>query len=109
MILSRRTFGTFAARSLGLLSVSVLFAPKSRACIYGKWLVVCPNKHADFVDDGTCQHVCSTCHTQVFNGNVVTVRCRNGHDSVLTSGPRTRDGATQHAPCATCHIDCRWG
>ena len=58
---------------------------------------------------GHAQHPCNSCRSQMFNGNVVTVRCRNGHDSVLTSGPGTKNGITQHATCATCHIDCRWG
>jgi len=112
MALSRRTFGSIALRVMGFLSLTAFFEETSGACIYGKWLLVCPRfpkQHADFVDDGTCQHPCNSCRSQMFNGNVVTVRCRNGHDSVLTSGPGTKNGITQHATCATCHIDCRWG
>jgi len=57
MALSRRTFGSIALRVMGFLSLTAFFEETSGACIYGKWLLVCPRfpkQHADFVDDGTC-------------------------------------------------------
>ena len=93
----------------GFFAVAALVFPsQARACLYGKWWVVCPNNHVDEVDDGTCQHKCSKCGQQCFRGNTVTVLCPKGHRNDVTS-QCDHAHCTQHFNCTTCGVDCRHG
>ena len=88
--------------------VLMAFPSKAKACLYGTWMVVCPNNHVDEVDDGTCQHRCSKCGQQCFRGDTVTVLCPKGHRNDVTS-QCDHDHCTEHFNCTTCGVDCRRG
>jgi hypothetical protein len=104
---SRRDFMAKAARTSGAAVVIALIPKSARACLYGKWWVVCPNGHVDLVDDGTCQHKCEKCGVQAFQGSIVTVRCPNGHDNRIDTAPCGR--ACTGFNCPTCGSNCRVG
>jgi hypothetical protein len=106
MIGRRQLFGR-VANTIALAFGYFASMPEAKACLYGKYWVVCPNGHVDTVDDGTCQHVCETCHAQVFRGAKVTLRCRNGHDGEVDTAACGR--ACTSVKCGTCGIECRIG
>lgn len=86
----------------------LVMAPFSRsvyACLYGTWKVRCPyDRQVDVVMDGTCQHVCSKDHQQVFIADEVTVVCPVGHDNRIHTGRLTTSWK-----CTTsgCGLECR--
>jgi hypothetical protein len=86
----------------GALASIMLTGPKpAKACLGGTWKVRCPKGHIDTVTRGTCQHVCETCGLQVFSGDDVTVVCRNGHPTRITTD------RTTSFMCPVCHTDCQ--
>ncbi len=113
LVRRRELFGVVAkAVTFGICIFGIV--PKSRACLYGSYWVVCPkdNSHVDRVDDGTCQHECEECKaqkikTQCFDGAKVTLRCPNGHDGKVDTS-KCGD-ACQGVTCGTCRVNCRIG
>lgn len=105
----RKFLGSFAG--IAAVPVAVVSTPtRARACLYGKWNVQCPRcGRVDRVDDGTCQHRCERCDTQVFSENKVTVVCRNGHPTQITSGACSSSSCTTSYLCPKCGTDCRLG
>jgi hypothetical protein len=106
---TRRAFISRFVGAMGVIGTMAAFPTQARACLYGKWHVMCANRHVNSVDDGTCQHKCEQCGLQVFNGNVVTVVCRNGHPNTISTGAGDKQHVTQHYMCPTCNTDCRLG
>ncbi len=104
---TRRQFIEKMAAASGVLGLIIGTSRPARACLYGKWWVVCPNNHADLVDDGTCQHKCEECGLQAFRGSQVTVRCPNGHNNPIDTAPCGQ--ACTNFNCPTCGADCRVG
>jgi hypothetical protein len=107
MLISRRDVFRRAANGAAFAVCMFGMVPKSWACLYGSFWVVCPNGHVDRVDDGTCQHKCEKCGAQAFNGAKVTLRCPNGHDGVFDTSSCGR--ACSSAKCGTCGRECRIG
>ena len=87
---SRREFLVGVVGTIGAAGIIVAAPSPARACMYGKWIVRCPNGHDDVVTEGTCQHVCEKCGTQVFSGDVVTVVCPAGHPNRVHTGDAMR-------------------
>lgn len=85
---SRRGFIAKMVGALGAVSIVMATPSWARACMYGTWIVRCPRGHDDQVTEGTCQHVCEQCGTQVFAGDVVTVVCPSGHPNRVRTGGR---------------------
>lgn len=107
MKITRRGCLAAATKMAGAICVIVAFPTEARACLYGTWHVQCPAGHINQVDQGTCQHKCEQCGRQVFDGNVVTVVCKNGHPNRITTGAGDKQNVTQHYICPTCKTDCR--
>jgi hypothetical protein len=83
--------------------------PEARAsqrhALYGRWYLQCPKDGVvDAVDDGTKQHHCSKCDTQVFVNGSVTVVCKSGHPNLVDLS--NTDVLSSYA-CKTCGVDCQ--
>jgi hypothetical protein len=76
-----------------------------RHALYGRWYLKCPKDGVvDSVDDGTKQHRCSKCDTQVFVNGSVTVVCKNCHSNSIDLS--NTDVLNSYA-CTTCGVECQ--
>ena len=102
---TRRQFTRALLAGIVAFLVGLALPEKARACLYGTWKVQCPNcKQVDTVTDGTCQHKCENCKTQVFSGDDVTIVCRNNHATRIT----IKHPATDSFVCPSCKTDCNF-
>jgi len=99
---TRREFMATMVGAFGAAAIIMATPSRARACMYGTWIVRCPKGHDDEVTEGTCQHVCEKCGTQVFSGNVVTVVCTKGHANRVDTGDRMTSWK-----CSNCGTECR--
>lgn len=103
---TRRQFISKLFATVGILGFLLADSKRAHACLYGTWRLKCPNcGQVDTVKDGTCQHPCEKCGTQVFSGDDVTVVCPNGHPWKITTGHPASDSYI----CPTCKADCNTG
>jgi hypothetical protein len=106
---TRREFMTRLSNCAG--AAAFLATPRrASACLYGTWYLWCPNPNCpaiDEVEEGTCQHKCETCGTQMFygeGGRNVTVVCPDGHANPIRTG--TRDAPSTSYNCTQCGKEC---
>jgi len=100
-----KTRRDFLTTGIGIGGALMALPARVDACLYGTWVLQCPKdeSHRDTVEDGTCQHECETCGTQMFDGDDVTVVCPSGHPTRVRTG---RPASTSFI-CPTCKRQCR--
>ena len=96
---TRREFTAKMVAAFGAVGVIMVAPNRAFACMYGTWVVRCPRGHDDVVTEGTCQHVCEKCGTQVFSGQVVTVVCPAGHANRVRTGGRMTSWKCYESNC----------
>lgn len=99
---TRREFVSTIVAASGALGILMAVPGRARACMYGEWVVRCPYqdcRNQDVVTEGTCQHVCGRCHRQMFNGDVITVVCPDGHGNPVHSGDAMRSWTCRTPGC----------
>jgi hypothetical protein len=86
-------FGAFAL---------ILAPSRARACLYGRWYVLCRNGHIDVVTDGTCNHQCDDGQLAFKDGEGDIV-CPNRHVNHVVTGK----GVITSFKCRICGTECR--
>jgi hypothetical protein len=93
---------------IGAFLITILTFGISFACIYGTWVVRCPNGHDDTVTRGTCNHTCEKCGEKAFIDGAGYIVCKGGHANYISTGTsRERAQVLQSYKCKTCGKECR--
>jgi len=105
---NRRDFLRKLLWTSGAVSLVLSIPGRASACLYGNWLVRCPNGHLNIITDITCNRTCETCGAlSVVNGEAV-VMCPNSHANHVISGMREeREKWVMSYKCHICGQECR--
>jgi hypothetical protein len=108
MIKTRREFIVGLVGTVGAIGIIVAAPSSARACMYGTWVVRCPNGHDDTVTRGTCNHDCEKCGAKAFSDGEGNIVCPDGHVNHVTTGDsHDEDKVMKSYKCRTCKKECR--